>query len=168
MPRVEAQAPEARESIRDHTGRDAIVGLATLGLFAVCAILAVVVIMPRVFGSAASPSGHNVQLTLTLSDTSADPGIKSTISGCHGTGGYSDLTAGGSVILRDEKATILGSTFLPDGTGTSHHCTFTVTIPGVTDSAAFYVIEVTHRGQISKSHADMASDSWAFSLSIGS
>jgi hypothetical protein len=192
MPRVESETT-THDSHRDQSdGRDALVGFAALGLLALCAVLAAVVIMPRL-GGAASPSAsavvaatpqtpsptiartptptpatHLVMVDLVLSDSAKTPSIAVSGGECYGKGGYSDLKAGGSVILRDEKGTILGSTTLSIGMGSAHECRFIMSMPDVTDSAAFYVIEVTHRGQISKSHAEMASDYWVFELTIGS
>jgi hypothetical protein len=95
-------------------------------------------------------------------------GISASGGTCQGTGGYSDIGPGSSVILKDETGTVIGSTFLGTGTGTSTDCTFTFSMPNVPDTAKFYVITVSHRGDISKSHAELAANGWAFYLTMGS
>jgi hypothetical protein len=95
-------------------------------------------------------------------------GILASGGTCQGTGGYSDIGPGSSVILKDETGTVIGSTELGTGTGTSTDCTFTFSMANVPDTAKFYVITVSHRGDISKSHDELAANGWAFDLTMGS
>jgi hypothetical protein len=37
----------------------------------------------------------------------------------------------------------------------------------VADSASFYVITLSRRGEVSKSHAEMEANGWHFDLTIG-
>jgi hypothetical protein len=116
-------------------------------------------------------STHTVTGEITLSVTD----LSSIISGgsiespgpCRGDGGYSDLGPGAPVVLKDENGTILASSILSSGTGNLVRCTFTFSLEGVPDSAKFYVITVSHRGDISESHDQLAADDWHFSLTIG-
>jgi hypothetical protein len=104
----------------------------------------------------------------TLRDTSVNPSIAFDGKTCHGTGGYSDIAAGAPVTLRDENGTILGATVLPDGEKMVADCFFVFAMGKVPDTAQFYVITVSHRGEMSKSHADLAADNWIFDLTLGS
>jgi hypothetical protein len=87
---------------------------------------------------------------------------------CFGKGGYDDLKEGATVTLRDQSSTILASTALGAGVASAGACTFPFTLTGVPDTASFYVIEVSHRGQVTKSHAEMVDAGWIFDLTIGS
>ncbi len=86
---------------------------------------------------------------------------------CNGTGGYSDLTGGAPVILRDEHGTIIASTVLRDGQDMVV-CRFSFTLLDVPDTAKFYAITVGRRGEISESHDELAADGWEFGLTLGS
>lgn len=112
-------------------------------------------------------ASHTVTGTVTLKDTNAS-GIAADSKGCYGTGGYSDIGPGASVILRDESGKILASTSLGTGQGGIHVCEFTFTLADVPDGAKFYVVTVSHRGEISKSHDDLAAAGWSFALTLGS
>jgi hypothetical protein len=89
---------------------------------------------------------------------------------CVGQGGYSDIGPGTTVILTNETGKILGSSALASGvadadTGT---CTYAFTIPDVPTDQAQYAIQVSHRGQVANSKADMVGDGWTFALNLGS
>ena len=111
-----------------------------------------------------SPITHVVTGALVLSASSSITAIDSF---CQGTGGYSDLSAGASVILRDENDTILASTSLDPGSGSKSRCSFSFTLPDVSDTAKFYAITISHRGTLSYSHDKMVALGWVLSLSIG-
>lgn len=131
-------------------------------------VLAAVVVIATLVGLGYYQFGPNAKHTHTVTgalglswtfDAAGQP--------CQGKGGYSDLTAGASVILRDEHDTILASTTLNQGTGDDVSCKFSFTLTDVPDTAQFYVIEVSHRGQISYSHQKLADAGWVFKLTIG-
>jgi hypothetical protein len=113
-------------------------------------------------------SNHQITGTFTLMDTSSSPSVAVVGSDCWGTVGYSDIEEGATVTLRDEHGTVLASGALSLGHGDATGCSFTFTLDDVPDSATFYAVTVSHRGEISKSHADMVSDGWTFSLTLGS
>jgi hypothetical protein len=124
---------------------------------------------------AASPTPllHTITGSFTLTDTSSSPGIvQGILEGsrvdCWGTGGYSDLTSGVSVTLKNQSGTILANTTLGTGQGSAHTCTFHFTLTQVPDDATFYVVTVSHRGDVSHSHAEMVSAGWKVDLTIGS
>ncbi len=113
-----------------------------------------------------APVTHTVTGTLILNtDPSWD--FLSPVD-CFGVGAYSDIAAGAPVTLRDEKGTILGATSLPKGTLAGAGCNFAFTLTGVPDTAKFYAMTVSHQGEISKSHDDLAAASWQFDLTLGS
>jgi len=117
--------------------------------------------------TANGPTTHTVTGTFQLTDSSIPSSIEAVGGTCHGTGGYSDLVQGIPVILKDESGTVLSSGTLSDGVGTTYLCDFTFTLPDVPDTAKFYVVSVSHRGQLSQSHAEMETSGWTFSLSMG-
>ena len=117
------------------------------------------------------PATHMVLGSITVIDTKPSalfPSITTKGTECHGSGGYSDLAAGASVILRDERGTVLSSAALVDGSGTKTSCTLSFLLPAVPDTAQFYVVTVSHRGEVSTSHADMVTSGWQIALTIGS
>jgi len=118
-----------------------------------------------------APITHTVTGTLVLS-VGAEPLYKNFLtepgSVCAGVRGYSDLDQGASVVLLDEIGTILASTTLDQGTvlGTTR-CSFSFTLTGVPDTAKFYAVQVSHRGQVTQSHEEMVALGWIFALTIG-
>jgi hypothetical protein len=117
-----------------------------------------------------TPLTHAVTGTLVLTDTSIySSGITAGGGACEGSGGYSDLSAGVSVILKDENDKTIAATSLGEGVGaTSLICTFYFTLSDVPDTATFYNIQISHRGTVSFSHADMVKNDWTIELYMGS
>ena len=115
-----------------------------------------------------TPITHTVTGTLVLSGGGAGNFLTYPGSVCAGVRGYSDLGHGASVVLLDESGTILASTTLDQGTvlGTTR-CSFSFTLTGVTDTAKFYAVQVSHRGQVTQSHDEMVTLGWVFALTIG-
>jgi hypothetical protein len=86
--------------------------------------------------------------------------------------GYPDIHAGTSVVVRDKAGALLSSTTLADGTlrrtplrGRDDDCQFrySLTVPD-RDS---YTIEVSDRGSVEFSRADMERSGWKPGLTIG-
>ena len=113
-----------------------------------------------------TPVLHTVNGTLTLNTSSS--WTMETSGGCLSAGGYSDIAPGAPVTLRDEKGTILAATSLREGWLAGAGCNFAFALDDVPDTATFYAVTVSHRGEISKSHADMAANGWTFDLTLGS
>jgi hypothetical protein len=87
-------------------------------------------------------------------------------TGCQGTGGYSDIGPGTQVTLKDQSGTILAAG--PLGTPTnSYPCTWTAFLEQVPMDRQFYSLEVSHRGQITKSLQELQSTGYAFDVSLG-
>lgn len=89
-------------------------------------------------------------------------------SDCYGRGGYSDITSGVSVTVRDGASAILATGSLGNGqrSATGGSCTYTFTIRDV-KQADFYSIEVGRRGALSYSFAEMNSRNWTVAFSLG-
>ena len=117
-----------------------------------------------------TPLTHTVTGVLALMDSGLySSGITTTDGQCEGAGGYSDIGAGTPVTLKDEHGTILASTTLGHGTGsTSALCWFPYTLTDVPDTASFYSIEIGRRGSISESHDELKDAGWQFSTTMGS
>ena len=86
--------------------------------------------------------------------------------------GYADIHAGTPVVLRDKSGAMVGSATLGDGTlrrqplrGRDDDCLFrfSLTVP----ERAEYRIEVSRRGAVAFSQADLERSHWTANLTIG-
>lgn len=102
--------------------------------------------------------------TLTLNDPAsvfADLISGLTNGPCHGTGGYTDVAGGAEVVISDDAGATLALAHLNTGTanipssGTGGTCNFTFDA-SVPSGKHFYGVQVTHRGVVKFSEADMA------------
>ncbi len=89
-----------------------------------------------------------------------------------GDAGYPDIHAGTSVAVRDKGGALLGTTTLVDGTlrrtplrGRDDDCRFQYAL-NVPDQD-IYRIEVSHRGSVEFSRADLERSGWTADLTIG-
>lgn len=91
-------------------------------------------------------------------------------AGCTGQGGYSDISAGVSVILTNQDGKILGASTLGSGTPDTNAgtCTYTFSVPDIPMDQDQYAVEVSHRGKIVDSKTELAAADWSFNLSMGS
>jgi len=80
--------------------------------------------------------------------------------------GYSDISAGAPVTVKDDAGKVLASTFLESGIDQGPECLFTVTVQ-VPDSK-FYQVEVSHRGVLTYTETQLVADGWTASLTLGS
>jgi hypothetical protein len=95
-------------------------------------------------------------------------------AGCFGEGGYSDIRAGAGVTVKDASGSLIGTTTLgpgvaqpwPEVAPDAVQCVFPYSL-SVPDTA-FYTFEVSHRGAISRSRADLAAKGWTMSFYLGS
>lgn len=75
---------------------------------------------------------------------------------CFGSGGYDDISGGAPVAVRvDGKTVALGR--LADGKVDGYRCTFAFLIQDVPAGLGFYTIEVSHRGGLTYTEADLRS-----------
>jgi hypothetical protein len=87
---------------------------------------------------------------------------------CKGVGGYSDISNGAQVIVTDAAGQTVALGQITDGFNNyPGHCRFKVVVRGVPKGSDFYGIEVTHRGRVQFSAADIAKPV-SLSLSLGS
>jgi hypothetical protein len=123
-------------------------------------------------GASASPATHELRGTLVLSeDLGAQAGINNngtTVStSCQGSGGYADIQTGASIVIKDEGGKILATGTLGDGLALDQfNCSFTFQVTSVPD-AKFYQVEVSHRGAITYSRADMDKAGWKVQFTLG-
>jgi len=90
---------------------------------------------------------------------------------CKGTGGYSDLAPGGQDTVRDQNGAIIAVGMITDGIASDYKgivvgCNLNFVVKDVPE-AKFYTIEVTHRGPLSYTYADLVALGWMLSLRIG-
>jgi hypothetical protein len=88
---------------------------------------------------------------------------------CEGTGGYSDIHPGTQLTVKDEAGVIVGSGTLGAATSpadTRYPCEYPFTISEV-GAAKFYSVEVSKRGALTYSAADMDKMGWKVSLTLG-
>ncbi len=117
--------------------------------------------------SGALTSRHTITGDYILVDSAQNPPLISVNgSACRGAGDYGDIAPGTVVTLRDGPGTLLGTTTLSGGSGGATECDFTFSIPGVAEVPE-YTVEVSHRGTVTNSLAEMKSHDWAFALSLG-
>lgn len=98
------------------------------------------------------------EFTLLDSDTASND--------CVGTGGYNDIAPGVSVTVRDGSGSTLATGRLGEGEAlTGLGCTykFNVEVP----DAAFYRVEVSHRGELEYSKAELENADWKVDASLG-
>lgn len=127
-------------------------------------IVAIVVVL-AVGGTAAGivsqrsgTSAFAVSGSVTLTDSDVDdPAITAGPSGgCQGSGGYSDMQEGAQVIVADQDGTTLALGSLGAGVqSTVSICVFPVMVSHVPAGKKFYGIEVTHRGFVQYTEAQL-------------
>jgi hypothetical protein len=84
--------------------------------------------------------------------------LSATGSDCAGSGGYSDLAPGGQVTVTDETGKVVGVGRITVGQGSPYQpCVLLFEVAGVPSGARYYGVEVTHRGKIQKTEADLRS-----------
>lgn len=119
-------------------------------------------------------ASHKLSGDLTLEDVSM-LGQWQVGDACHGLGGYSDITSGATITVKDAGSKIVGTgqlgdgrmvTFDPRGQGTSIGCRFAVNVDNVPDSG-FYQVEVSHRGTQTYNKADLDKNNWTVHLQLG-
>lgn len=98
------------------------------------------------------------QLTLHDPDTVA--------AGCVGQGGYDDITEGADVVVKDQNGTVVATGSLQAGTAQGGDCVYPFRVAGV-PKEAFYVVEVSHRGELHYSYAEMQGNGWTVAMTLG-
>lgn len=125
-------------------------------------------------GSDSAPNSQSITGTMTMitgpgdADYDRDPAVGGS---CEGSGGFDDIRSGASVVVRNEEGTTIASGRLEPGEitsvykGTIPTCEWAFEIRDVPD-AEFYEIEVSHRGGLQYSKAEMEEMNWEVAFSI--
>jgi hypothetical protein len=113
-------------------------------------------------GVVGGSGSHAITGSLTLYDNdlndACSPGL-----------GYNDISAGTSVTVKNQSGAVIGTGALGAGTYASDglsSCEFPFTVSGV-PGARFYTVEVSHRGGMTYSAADLAAKSYKVDVSLG-
>jgi hypothetical protein len=106
-----------------------------------------------------TPLFHTIMGTFDLIGTFPGPD-------CSGTGGYDDIHEGTDVALKDRQGSVIAISTLGPGESQDRVCRFAFTIDDVPE-LPFYTVEVSHRGGVTKSLADLRADGWRFALQLG-
>lgn len=156
--------------MRIMNARGVVMGLAIAGL-AACGSSGggapAAALLPPVHTTPPAPAAPTITGTIELNSSDVEaPGDGSCDSG---TGGYEDIDDGAQVTLTNEMGTILGTTQLGAGTAgdAPSVCDFSFTFGQVAAKAKFYSVQVSHRGQITDSAAELKGTGWVFSLTLG-
>jgi hypothetical protein len=137
-----------------------------LGVVIFVAVIAAAAVV-ALAGSGSLTPHHTITGTFELLATDQTfPSITVAGSTCRGTGGYADIDTGAQVTLKDGDGKILGTTQLSDGTGSVTSCTFMFSIADVPE-VSFYSIEISRRGAVTNSLAQMQANAWTFGLTLG-
>jgi hypothetical protein len=110
---------------------------------------------------------HDIHGTIALTDLRNGPecgGFSGEIGGI--TSKYADIQVGAQVTVKNQDGTIIGLGKLQHDLGPPDHCTFAFTIGDVPD-ASFYSVEVTHRGALTYSAAEIESAAWTVTFTLG-
>jgi hypothetical protein len=77
------------------------------------------------------------------------PSIMGSDSSCEGAGGYSDISSGAEVVVKNSSGTVLTTTQLGDGTGYPPvQCTFKFSFTVMDGDEGGYSVTVSHRGEL--------------------
>lgn len=130
-----------------------VVGLAVL-LLAVGGTVTWILLRPG-----ASVGTFEVKGELTLDG--GDRGIQPADMGCAGASGYSDIAEGTAVTVSDATGTTVALGRLDhgrnDGSLGRQQCSFTFVVAGVPAGKGFYGVEVSHRGRVQYTEAELTS-----------
>lgn len=117
-------------------------------------------------GPIADSEMYRIAGTFELLGTSGEEFFNLAILGCSGIGGYSDITAGAQITVRNEFGDILAVSRLePDPLAGTDECRFqfTAEVP----EAAFYSLTMGRRGEITYAFEDMVENDWTVELTLG-
>jgi hypothetical protein len=164
LPDPGAPEPTASDKVRDEEPGEGTprsrkpLFIAVVGVVIVVGAIALTLIMRG--GS----SSHTINGTLTLTDSDFNWSVG---KACTGSGGYSDISEGADVTVKNESGRIIANATLEAGTGAAGPCLFPFHVKGVPD-AKFYAIEISHRGELRYSKDELAKQNWIVLPSLGS
>lgn len=118
----------------------------------------------------ASPSPSPTPMTRSVIGTLDLLGDAAAVVGetCYGDGGYDDIAAGTQVRVTNQDGTLIGTDSLEEGqpNAARTRCTFRFTVGGLPE-ATFYTFEVSHRGGLTYSAAEMEAMNWQVAFTLG-
>lgn len=80
--------------------------------------------------------------------------------------GYDDIHQGTQVTMSNASGKVVAVTELEEPSLDSHYCVFAFVFHDVPDMD-FYQLEVSHRGELVKSRAELDADGWAVHMTLG-
>jgi ABC-type uncharacterized transport system permease subunit len=116
------------------------------------------------FSGCGGTGTHVITGTITVTDTNAAFGVFEGVC-ILSSKGYSDISSGAGVTVKDGAGAIIGVSKLEEATTAAQdYCVwpFSVTVA----DADFYSIEVSHRGEVTYSRADLESMGWTLGLTL--
>lgn len=108
-------------------------------------------------------AAHDISGSLDLSGSDS---FSTSGANCSGDGGYSDIDEGAQVTVKDQAGALIATGALKAGVADGSTCTFPFTVKAVPD-ATFYSVEVSHRGALNYSSAQMKSANWNLAFTLG-
>ncbi|MFJ5896872.1 hypothetical protein ACIQFZ_15650 [Streptomyces sp. NPDC093064] len=108
-----------------------------------------------------APKAFETDGTITITDVGA--GLEDG-EPCSGTGGYSDIDFGTQVNITDAAGTLVATSSLGLGEKTEAGCTFAFTVDEITPGSKFYTVEVSHRGGLTQTEAELHTGGLKFTL----
>lgn len=157
-PAVVLPTPPRRE--RKGLGTRAIVGISLASTFALAG--AAVGIVFFVHAARADAKGYTVNGDLTLTSVDALDGDDTS---CKGAAGFDDIVGGAQIVVTDGAGQTLGLAKLSDGRTMGAvssilerptECSFAFHVVDVAKGKTFYKVEVSHRGQLQYTEAQIA------------
>lgn len=83
---------------------------------------------------------------------------------CAGNGGYGDIDAGTEVTVTDASGTVIAADHLTAGEVVSDSCMFGFTVHDIPAGSTFYRVEVSHRGALTETEAELRKGGLVFTL----
>ncbi|MBV9831075.1 MAG: DUF2510 domain-containing protein [Marmoricola sp.] len=133
-----------------------------LGAIALVLLIAAgILVAGLVKNTAASSDTFDVKGTLTLNDASGftDDGA----GNCQGKDGYSDISTGAQVSIKDSAGKVVAVGSLGESITADGSCSFDFRVDNVPGGNKIYAVEVTHRGDVNFSRDEAG----AVSLTLG-
>jgi hypothetical protein len=120
-------------------------------------VLVAIVIGGLLFVDGIASPKHDMTGTITVTDLTGN---------CLNDIGYADIRSGTEVTVSNENTTIIANGSLASVARSGYSCAWSFTINGV-PKATFYQIEVSHRGKVQFSDAQLQAQNWAVALTLG-
>ncbi len=113
-------------------------------------------------GAAAGPT-HETHVFYTLSDKNSVDGLGQNTP-CKGKDAYADLTAGASVVLKDNKGATLANGKLPQGQATPDVCVWHLVLHNLPELPS-YSLQISKRPAVSLTMQQLQDKAWTAQIS---